>query len=243
MLQIQAYRPIKIQNANNYMYENKSFATNNFSDKNSLQLKQLSFCGRSLVKPAIDELFFKFNKPLISKEHLEKWVSQFAKKDRKAALKLASAVDYNSYTDVVEKVIAMHKRLAESLKINGFDSETFKDVDFSRAYTGKSGDVISYMYRKANKIRNTCFKSMETLQSQPLEQNAKRALVILDDYTGTGDQFLSEFYARNAKNRELLNSYGKIYFMPITANEAAVKKFDMLKQGKSDEVADLAYID
>ena len=41
------------------------------------------------------------------------------------------------------------------------------------------------------------------------EDIENRALVILDDYTGTGDQFLSEFYARNDENRALLNKYKK----------------------------------
>lgn len=239
MLQIQAYNPINIQSANEIKAKNKNFAAVSFSDKNSIRLEQLSFCGRTNVNHEINELFFKFNKPVMPKEHLEKWVSQFDPKDRRTAMKLASAVDYNSYTDVVGKVINMHQRLTESLKTSGFDSKTFKDVDFSRAYTCKSGDVVSYIYRKANKIRNTCFKSMETLQAQAMEQNKNRALIILDDYTGTGGQFLSEYYARNDKNRELLNSYGKIYFMPITANESAVKKFDLLSEGKSDEVASM----
>lgn len=238
MLQIQAYKPLNIRNTISFSNENKTQVAPKTSEKNTQALNQLSFLGRTNVAQSVNELLLKFNKPVISKEHLEKWLSQFDVKDRKTALKLASSVDYYSYTDLVEQVINLHKKLSGSLKENGFDTKTFKDVDFSRAYTCKSGDVVSYLYRKANKIRNTNFKSMETLQTQQPDSLKNRALVILDDYTGTGAQFLSEFYARNTQNRELMNSYGKIYFAPLTANEAAVKKFDLLAQGKSNEVAD-----
>lgn len=188
------------------------------------------------ITSSVNNLFLNFNKPILTKEYLTKWIMQFDVQDRETAIKLANAVDYNSYSDVIEKLIIMHNNLIQSLNENNFDVETFSNVDFTRAYTCKSGDIISYLYRISNKIRNVCFKTVEALHNQSKELNASRAIVILDDYTSTGDQFLSEFYARNTANCNLLNSYKKIYFMPIVANEIAVNKFKMLKQGKIEEV-------
>ena len=188
---------------------------------------------------AINKLYNKFNKPIISLEHIEQWVNQFPPQDRKIAMKLADAVDYHSYSDVFEDVQKLHQKLCAKLKKDGFDTETFSDVDFTKAYTCKSGDIVSYLYRKANKIRNVCFKTMEGLISHNPDNIENRALIILDDYTGSGDQFLSEFYARNGANRELLNKYRKIYFAPLVANNSAVQKFNAVANGEYERIADM----
>lgn len=221
------YSPISYKN-----YMDNRIETNK---KLGLQLDQLNFCGRA----SVNSLFSQFNKPIVSKEHLTRWINQFPTEDRKIAMKLASLIDYHTYPDVFEEVQMLHKKLCFELGKDGFNIETFADVDFAKAYTCKSGDVVSYLYRKANKIRNTCFKTMEGLITKTPEDIENRALVILDDYTGTGDQFLSEFYARNDENRALLNKYKKIYFAPLVANNVAVNKFRLIQNGESDKVAEI----
>jgi len=230
--------PINLNNNYNFLqYHNKKSVniSSNNSQSSVLQSNQLSFCGRV----SVNSLFTQFNKPIVSKEHLTKWINQFPIEDRKIAMKLASLIDYHTYPEVFEDVQKLHRKLCSELEKDGFDTETFANVDFAKAYTCKSGDVVSYFYRKANKVRNTCFKTMEGLITNTPKDIENRALVILDDYTGTGDQFLSEFYARNQENRNLLNKYKKIYFAPLVANSMAVNKFHLIESGKSDEVADI----
>lgn len=52
-------------------------------------------------------------------------------------------------------------RLAE----DGFDGERCSDIDFTRAFVCKSGDLISYLYRKANRLPLNCFHNIEGLQA------------------------------------------------------------------------------
>jgi len=49
----------------------------------------------------------------------------------------------------------------------------------------KSGDLVSYFYRKINFMRSVEFSNLEALETSQ-EDLSKRALVILDDYVGKG---------------------------------------------------------
>lgn len=209
-----------------------------YSPKNQLQLEQLSFLGKATINKGIDQLFERYAKPVISRERLEKWVNQFDEKDRKTALKLAQSITFNSYTDMVSKSISLHKKLTAELKVNGFDTEFFQNVDFTSAFKCKSGDIVSYIYRRSNKIRNVVFKPIEILRQQNPQQVQDRALVVFDDYAGTGLQLLSDFYAQVLQNRAIISSYKKVYFVTIAANETTIKRFDLLKQGKLDELSE-----
>lgn len=224
----------KVANKNTYLVINKDVFQKNLQPV-------ISFGGEVNLKPSIDKVLQKFNKPIIPEAHLNAWLNQFEEVDRPTALKLIENIDFHTYPDMFNEVKDLHKIITQKLEKDGFDSKNFDNVDFSRIYTCKSGDLVSYIYRKANKIHNVKFKNIEALQTEKPENLNNKALVLLDDYIGTGTQFLLEFFARNPKNRDLLNQYKKIYFVSITAHENAIEKFDSLAKGKFKEVADTIF--
>jgi len=116
----------------------------------------------------------------------------------------------HGWARLIRECRLLHQRLCVDLAEDGFDVERCSDIDFSRAFVCKSGDLISYLYRKANRLPVTCFHNIEGLQASPPPPDQRRALVILDDYIGTGSQFLFTFVARNAANRALLQRYARI---------------------------------
>lgn len=197
----------------------------------------LSFRANLGFQKSIDAILGNINKPILPQEKLERWLNQFEEQDKSTALKLVGAVKVHSYPDMMREMQELHGKVTERLEKDGFDTENFENVDFSRTFTGKSGDLVSYHYRKANKIRNTHFKNIDTLKNDP-QSHKDKALVLLDDYNGTGGQFLVEFYARNPENRALLNGYKKIYYATITANERAMSRFDDIKNGNADKVSE-----
>jgi hypothetical protein len=203
----------------------------------------VTFSGSRPLDKVKQDVLESINKPVLNPQHMEAWLSQFAPRDRRTALRLVQAIDYHTYPDMVNNVKQMHHQVASALVKDGFIQnpaevnpfEKYKNVDFTRIYTAKSGDLISVMYRKANKLPGTLFKTTEALSADSAPKN-DRALVILDDYAGTGVQFLFEFYAHN--NRELLNQYGKIYFVLVSAHDKALDKFAKLKAGNHAEVSE-----
>ncbi len=172
-----------------------------------------------------------------SEEQMEEWLDQFDLEDQPSARKLVSYIDYYSLDRTIRSLKRVHEKLIEQLRTDGFDLEgedPYEQVDFSRLYCAKSGDVVSYFYRQANKLRAASFKNLSDLILDG-KTKENRALVLLEDYIGTGTQFLWENYVKF--NHELFNQYRKVYFVAIVANELAIERFEQLKKGRFDEFA------
>lgn len=191
------------------------------------------------TRDRIRVLFERFNEPVIPRERLERWLSQFSGEDIPAALTLLEKITFHSYSRLVEESRVLHARIKEHLKSDGFDSDSFSDVDFSREFTCKSGDIISYIYRKANVIPSVDFRNFDRLIAESAECTngfCDRALVILDDYTGTGSQFIFQFVARSPDDIRVLNSYRKVYLASIVTHDSAFEKLTLLRQGECRQV-------
>jgi len=129
--------------------------------------------------------------------------------------------------------------LQQRLEADGFDHNTFRDVDFSREFTCKSGDVVSFIYRKANLIRSIDFKTFDQLAWQNEKcatLHNRRALVILDDYIGTGSQFIFQFIGKSRDDIAVVNNYRKTYLTSYIIHQSALQKFGLLKEGKTEQV-------
>jgi len=97
----------------------------------------------------------------------------------------------HSWARLLRECRRLHQRLCRDLAGDGFDVTGFRDIDFTRAFVCKSGDLIAYAYRKANRLPVTCFRSMDGLLAHPPAERARRALVVLDDSIGTGSHLLA----------------------------------------------------
>jgi len=191
-------------------------------------------------KSRIKKLSVDFNKNTLNKAHINKWINQFDEEDRSTALRLAENIDYHTFSDLLGETRELHLKLSEILEKDGFDSKTLSNVDFSKMFSAKSSDMISYIYSKANLIPGEKFISFDAFKYIPPENHKDRALVLVDDYVGAGTQILLRFLAQNPENLKILQGYKKIYIATIAANESGCKKFTLLKQGKVHEIIDNA---
>jgi len=195
-----------------------------------------------LFQEKVQRLSDRFNEPIIPVESIRKWLDLFKGKDRATALMLIEKIEFHSQVRLIKETRALHAKLQERLAAAGFDAKDFSSVDFSREFTCKSGDVVSYIYRKANLIPAIDFKTFDQILREGQEgtdKNRQRALVILDDYIGTGSQFIFHFIAESKEDTAVVRSYKKVYLACYVMHESAVKKFQLLKQGRIEEVIDI----
>jgi len=187
----------------------------------------------------VQELFERFNEPVVTLESIRKWLFRFDQEDREAALLLLQSIEYHSQPRIRRETRLLHEKLVERLSQSNFDTKTFHDVDFSREFTCKSGDVVCYIYRKSNLVPAIDFKTFDLLTRETAENPdsfTQRALVILDDYIGTGSQFIFEFIGRSDDDVRVVNSYRKTYLVCYVINERALQNFRLLADGKIDEI-------
>ena len=153
---------------------------------------------------AIEGLSQRWNEPEIASASLLHWLEQFEPDHHPIALRLLDCMEMHGWARLIRECRLLHERLCTDLQAEGFDVEHYTDIDFSRAFVCKSGDLIAYVYRKANRIPVSCFHNIEALHSVSTGRHERRALVLFDDYIGTGSQFLFQFVARSDTNRCLL---------------------------------------
>ena len=184
----------------------------------------------------LDHLAEAWNEAEIARPSLGRWMAQFAPADQPIALRLLECMQVHGWVRLIRECRLLHERLCLDLAEDGFDVERCSDIDFTRAFVCKSGDLISYVYRKANRLPVTCFHNVEGLLADPPAPDQRRALVILDDYIGTGSQFLFTFVARSAANRALLQCYARVRLAAVVVHDDARQKWKLLQRRAVEEV-------
>jgi len=188
------------------------------------------------LKRRLDQLAEAWNEAEIARPSLGRWIDQFEAGDQAIALRLLDCMQVHGWARLIRECRLLHQRICTDLEQDGFDTERCSDIDFSRAFVCKSGDLISYVYRKANRLPVTCFHNIEALHQGPPAGQQRRALVILDDYIGTGSQFLFTFVARNAANRALLQRYARMRLAAIVAHDDVRQKWKLLQRRDVEQV-------
>lgn len=188
------------------------------------------------LQARLDELAEAWNEAEISRPSLGRWMAQFPEADQAIALRLLECMQVHGWARLIRECRLLHERLCADLAEDGFDVEGCSDIDFTRAFTCKSGDLVSYVYRKANRLPVTCFHNVEALHAAPPAPDQRRALVVLDDYIGTGSQFLFTFVARNAANRALMQRYERLRLAAIVVHDDAREKWRLLQRRQFQEV-------
>ena len=184
----------------------------------------------------LDQLAEAWNEAEISRPSLSRWLEQFAAEERPIALRLLDCIQMHGWARLIRESRLLHERLCADLAEDGFDIETCRDIDFTRAFVCKSGDLISYVYRRANRLPVTRFHTIEALHAAPPPRGERRALVILDDYIGTGSQFLFTFVARSEANLALMARYARVRLGAIVVHDDARRKWKLLQRRAIDEV-------
>ena len=190
----------------------------------------------SALQARLDELAEAWNEAEIARPSLARWMAQFPEAEQAIALRLLECMQVHGWARLIRECRLLHARLCADLANDGFDGERCSDIDFTRAFTCKSGDLVSYVYRKANRLPMTCFHNVEALQAAPPAPDQRRALVVLDDYIGTGSQFLFTFVGRNTANRVLLKRYARVRLAAIVVHDDAREKWRLLQRRQVREV-------
>lgn len=177
----------------------------------------------------LDQLAVHWNEAEIPRPSLDRWLAQFEADDHSIALRLLECIEMHSWARLLRECRLLHQRLCRDLAGDGFDVASFRDIDITRAFVCKSGDLIAYAYRKANRLPVTCFRSMDALLADPPADQDRRALVVLDDYIGTGSQFLFHFLARQPAHLNLLKRYAKVRLGAIVVHDDARQKWTLLQ--------------
>lgn len=191
------------------------------------------------AKCSIDSLYNRLNSENISANAIQTWLDQFEPQDRESAVLLLEQIDYFSYNRLISDLRPLHKKLLLKLQKDKFIDQAekelvFEAVDFSKTYPAKSGDLISYFYRSSNLIRAIVFKNLTDLETDK-QDHSNRALVLLEDYVGTGTQFLFEICSK--RYHELFNSYKKVYFVVLVATKNAINRFEKLANAEYESLA------
>ena len=196
-----------------------------------------------MVKNYIDTLYQRFNEDFVGRDNINTWLGQFEPADRTIALRLAELIDYWGYRRVHIGLQILHRKLKERLQHDGFITNSnpehcYDQIDFSRTFCSKSGDLICYFYRKSNGMRSLEFVNIEALESRNADLS-NRALVLLDDYVGTGCQFISFSYRRD--HHALFNRYAKVYLGALVANKRAIDTFYQINRGNYESLVTILY--
>jgi hypothetical protein len=183
----------------------------------------------------LQSLSHAWNEPEISLSAIQRWLTQFPAEDQAIAIRLLECMELHSWARMLRECRLLHQRLCMDLRDDGFDVEKFSDIDFTRAFVCKSGDMASYVYRKANRLSVNHFKTIEALHQSHLDRS-KRAIVILDDYIGTGSQFIFQFLGRSEANTALISAYKRARLCSLVVHDDARTKWRLLQRHCIEDV-------
>ena len=186
-------------------------------------------------KQRLRQLAEAWNEAEISESAIHCWIDQFPADDQPTAIRLLECMELHSWARMIRECRLLHQRLCMDLHDDGFDVDGFSDIDFTRAFTCKSGDLASYVYRKANRLSVRHFHTIDALKNST-EDRSQRAIVVLDDYIGTGSQFLFQFIGRSGGNTRLLKGYKRIRLCSLVVHDDARVKWRRLQHHAVAEV-------
>jgi hypothetical protein len=190
----------------------------------------------STTDKRLQKLVGDWNEAEINRTSLDRWIQRIPEHEHSIAVRLLECIQVHGWSRLLRECRLLHQRVCEDLREDGYDTETYSDIDFTRAFTCKSGDIISYAYRKANRIPLTRFHNVEALYCGTATERRTKALVVLDDYIGTASQFLFTFIARNAANRALIGEYGRTRLAAIVVHDNARQKWRLLQKQQLRQV-------
>ena len=210
-------------------------ANSTYASPLQVVLNARAICSSLLAGPRAVIQSAKYQKVNVDPKYLMRWLRQFDRADRAVALDLLAQTHLIDYPNLTGSLIRLHEKVLANLRNDGFVSELNPlysgRVDFTRAYNARSGDLISYFYRKTNRVRSAQFFNSEQLVGRG---SPDRALVIVDDYTATGAQLLLEYLGSNLRSH--FADYGKVYLAVMVANTKAITRVGLLTAGQHERV-------
>lgn len=125
----------------------------------------------------------------VSEERIDRWLAQFAGKDRDLAARVLDAVDFVTHAQIV----AAFRNILASLDGWHIDPAQrqgkWRFAPFSGS-SGESGDTMIWYFRHANNMTGRPYKDLFIYRRDLLSENLEPSdtVVFVDDFSGTGQQ-------------------------------------------------------
>jgi len=160
------------------------------------------------------------NSPII-----QSWLDQFDAVDRDLAARILDAVEFYGQSQI-------HLAFRQSLNtLQGWDRSSSRRVGKWRfvamsGSAGESGDSMLYQFRLANNLDGKVFNNLFISRSDLLREKLSTddTVVLLDDFSGTGNQVCEWWNNPQLAFGELLAGVGKVYLVLIAASRIARNK-------------------
>ena len=164
---------------------------------------------------SVSELF-----RIIGKDTIVQWINQFEKEDQDVAFSILRRIKYYSSEDVFQFC-----KLNYSNWIIECDASVKETLFIPLGGAGKSGSMIGYLFRMANNIPKKNYCSLyEIEQCGYVFDDKIKDIVLLDDYSGTGDQFIKDEILNNILTHA--KEKIRVSFLPIVMSRQAKNRIE-----------------
>jgi hypothetical protein len=170
----------------------------------------------------------------VTRVTIESWLGQFEDKDRDLAARVLDVVEYFGLSQIYgafrQTLAALPGWHREPAKRKG--SWRFAAMSGS---AGESGDAMLHHFRVANSLdskgfdelfveRSVLFRQTMLSEEDPKRMGAGDVVVLLDDFSGTGDQICGAWNDPETSFGALLAGVGKVYLVLIAASADARRR-------------------
>jgi hypothetical protein len=165
---------------------------------------------------------------------VESWLEQFEPRDRDLAARVLDVVEYFGQGQIYQ---AFRQSLAA---LDGWNVNPAQRVGSWRfaamsGSAGESGDAMLHHFRVANGLdakkfndlfveRSVLFRQTMLSQDDPERIGQDDVVVLLDDFSGTGDQVCKAWNSPETSFGALLAEVGKVYLVLIAASSDARRR-------------------
>lgn len=158
----------------------------------------------------------------VTPERIAGWIRQFNHEDLKAAHTLLKSIIYLSEQTVEKILVDQNQALVARLKRAGITPE--KTIYMSVHDAGSSSPVMLNLLRDAARLERTkCYfidGNNGLLLNKISNQLGEGAIVYVDDFAGTGQQFCK---ARNFISQSIIGNFSEFLLTPCLCEEAIYK--------------------
>ena len=148
-----------------------------------------------------------------------KWLCQFGWADRDAVLSLLEAVDYISERETEKRLVGLNQALLNRLQGDGIGMESVIYVQLHDP--GSSSGVVLNMLRDAARLERRGCHFVDSSNVRGLNeltnQLEKGAIIFVDDFAGTGNQFCG---VRDYLAEYIVGQFAEFFLLPCICEEA-----------------------
>ena len=155
-----------------------------------------------------------------------RWIKQFQKQDRKIAGHLLDKIIYLSEKDTRKIQLHQNKVLMENLAKEGLPAKKLVYLQTDEA--GSSSPVMLSMIRNEAGLQQRGCKLLDSRDALSINKITNKleegALIYIDDFVGSGDQFCS---AREAVQKSVVGTFSEFLLVPSICEEGYQRLIDL----------------